>query len=69
MHPIFQKELTIMGSFVNPDTQSRAVALLASGQLKIKPLVTHRYPIAQLEDAIKMQTSAESIKVLVVAGG
>ncbi len=69
MHPIFQKELTIMGSFVNPDTQSRAVALLASGQLKIKPLITHRYPIAQLEDAIKMQTSAESIKVLVVAGG
>ena len=66
MYPIFQKELTIMGSFVNPDTQSRAVALIASGQLKLKPLITHRYPVSQLEDAIKMQTSAESIKVLVV---
>ena len=66
MHPIFQKELTIMGSFVNPDTQTRAVALIASGQLNLKPLITHRYPVSQLEDAINMQTSAESIKVLVV---
>lgn len=66
MHPIFQKELTIMGSFVNPDTQTRAVALIASGQLNLKPLITHRYPVSQLENAINMQTSAESIKVLVV---
>ena len=56
-----------MGSFVNPDTHSRAVALLASGQLKLKPLITHRYPISQLEDAIMTQTSDKSIKVLVKA--
>lgn len=65
MHPIFQKELTIMGSFVNPDTHSRAVALLSSGQMKLKELITHRFPVSQLEDAIRMQVSAESIKVLV----
>lgn len=66
MHPIFQKELTIMGSFVNPDTHSRAVALIASGRLNLKPLITHRFPVSQLEEAIKMQTGPESIKVLVV---
>ena len=44
-------------------------ALLASGQLKRKPLITHRYPVSQLEDTIRMQTSAESIKVLVVTEG
>lgn len=66
MYAIFQKELTIMGSFVNPDTHSRAVALIASGRLNLEPLITHRFPVSQLEDAIKMQTSAESIKVLVV---
>lgn len=65
MHPIYQKELTIMGSFVNPDTHSRAVALLSSGQLKLKELITHRFPVSQLEEAIKMQTGSESIKVLV----
>lgn len=67
MHPIFQKELTIMGSFVNPDTHSRAVALIASGQLKLERLITHRFPISQLEAAIAMQTSDQSIKVLVKA--
>lgn len=67
MHPIFQKELTIMGSFVNPDTHSRAVALIASGQLKLERLITHRFPISRLEEAIAMQTSDESIKVIVKA--
>ena len=65
MHPIFQKELTIMGSFVNPDTHSRAVALLSSGQMKLKELITHRFPVSQLEAAIRKQVSPESIKVLV----
>lgn len=65
MYPIFQKELTIMGSFVNPDTHSRAVALLSSGRMKLKELITNRFPVSQLENAIQMQVSAESIKVLV----
>jgi len=50
---------------VNPDTHARAVALLNSGRLQIEPLITHRFPLEQVEDAIKMQMSAESIKVLV----
>lgn len=65
MYPIFQKELTIMGSFVNPDAHSRAVALLSSGRMKLKELITNRFPVSQLENAIQMQVSAESIKVLV----
>lgn len=65
MYPIYQKELTIMGSFVNPDTQSRAVALLSSGQLKLKELITDRFPVSQLEEAIRTQASSASIKVLV----
>lgn len=69
MYAIFQKELTIMGSFVNPDTHSRAVAMIASGRLQLKPLITHRFAVSRLEDAIHMQTSAESIKVLVVTEG
>ena len=58
-----------MGSFVNPDTQSRAVALIASGRLKLKPLITHRFPVSQLEEAIRMQMGPDSIKVLVVTEG
>lgn len=63
MYPIFQKELTIMGSFVNPDTHSRAAALLK--RLNLSPLITHSFPIAQLDQAISKQTDVDSIKVLV----
>jgi len=62
---VFKKELKILGSMVNPDTQQRAVNMINSGRLKIKPLITHVYDIEHLEDAIKMQMSNESIKVVV----
>lgn len=62
---VFKKELKIIGSLVNPDTHQRAVNLLNSGRLEIKRLITHVYDMEHLEDAIKMQMSNESIKVVV----
>lgn len=64
---VFKKELTIKGSFVNPDTHSRAVKLINSGKINLMPIITHKYPIEKIEDAIKMQMGNESIKVLVEA--
>lgn len=65
LQDVFDKELTIMGSRINPDTQLRAVNLLNSELLQIKKLITHTYDLDHLEDAIKMQMSSESIKVVV----
>lgn len=62
---VFKKELKIYGSFVNPDSHQEAVDLINAGRIKTAPLITHRYPIERLEEAIHMQMSAESIKVLV----
>ena len=62
---VFKKELTIKGSFVNPETHSRAVKLINSGKLDLMPIITHRFPVEGLEDAIKTQMGSESIKVLV----
>lgn len=62
---VFKKELRILGSMINPDTQLRAVNLLNSGRLEIGKLITHVYDLEHLEDAIKMQMSSESIKVVV----
>jgi len=45
LNDIFDKELTIMGSRINPDTQQRAVKLLNSGRLQIKKLITHTYDL------------------------
>lgn len=64
---IFKKELTIMGSFVNPDTHSRAVKLINSGRINLMPIITHKFGVDDIEAAIHMQMSSESIKVLVEA--
>ena len=63
---IFQKELTIKGSFVNPDTHYRAASLISEKRLNLKPLITHRYPVEQLEEAIKKQMANDSVKVVVL---
>lgn len=62
---VYKKELTIKGSFVNPDTHARAVALINAGKIDFGPIITHSYPLAQLVEAIAEQTSADSIKVVV----
>lgn len=62
---IYKKELRIMGSMINPDTHQRAVNLLNSERLRIKDLITHVYDLEHLEEAIHMQMSSESIKVVV----
>lgn len=63
--PVFQKELTILASFVNPDTQLRAVEMLNTGKIVVGPIITHRFPLEQTEDAIRMQMQNESLKVIV----
>lgn len=63
---VFHKELTIIGSLINPDTQLRAVNMLNSGKIIVDPLITHSFPLEQVEEAIAMQLGNDSIKVIVM---
>lgn len=65
LEDVYHKELTILGSMINPDTHGRAAALINSGVIRLDPIITHAYPVEQLEDAILMQQSSESLKVIV----
>lgn len=65
LEDIYQKELTITGSKINPDTHGRAAALINQGVIHLDPIITHQFPISRIEDAIKMQMSNESLKVIV----
>lgn len=66
LEDVFHKELTIVGSLINPDTHQRAVDLINSGRVNIAPTITHTFPIEEVEAAIMMQMSEESLKVVVV---
>jgi len=66
-YDIFERELRIVGSHLNPLTHGRAVKLAASGQLQLAPLVTRT---VTLEDAANVLTSwpnyATEIKIQVI---
>lgn len=48
---IFKKELKITSSFINPYTFERAIAVLASGRIDVKSIITTILP---LEDMVKV---------------
>ena len=50
---ILSKELTIMGSWVNPYTYSRALDILASKQVDVKPLISKRIKLDDIMNGFK----------------
>ncbi len=65
LEDVYQKELTVVGSMINPDTHGRAVELINRGKVKLEGIITHSFPVEKLEEAVRMQMSDESIKVIV----
>jgi 2-desacetyl-2-hydroxyethyl bacteriochlorophyllide A dehydrogenase len=51
---VLSRELTIMGSWVNPYSYSRALDVLASGKVDVKPLISNRLKLDDVMDAYTM---------------
>ena len=51
---ILSKELTIVGSWVNPYTYPRAIKLLDSGKVKVWHLITNRLKVEDIEQGIQL---------------
>lgn len=64
-YQVYREEITILGSFTNPFTQSRAVKLIESEKIKLKPLVTQTFDLDQIKTGLKLQKSNECIKTVV----
>ncbi len=61
-------EITLLGSYSSSvDVQPDVSRLIFSRKLKVAPLVTHRYPLSQIQKAIERASrpSRQSLKVLV----
>ena len=65
-YDIYYRELTVRGSFVNPFTHARAIELLASKQVEVMPLVTHRFPLDEAARAFETAQGKDAVKVLLV---
>ncbi|HWE63056.1 MAG TPA: zinc-binding dehydrogenase, partial [Chloroflexota bacterium] len=64
---IFARELRIIGSYLNPLTHGRAVELVASGQLHLAPLITHRLGLDELPTVIASPPTPGEVKVMLLS--
>ena len=62
-YELFARELTIRGSYIRTTEFRRAVDLL--GSLDLSPLITRRFPLTQIDQAIEAARAREGIRVLV----
>ena len=65
---VFARELRLLGSYLNPRTHGRAVALAASGRLALAPLLTQRLSLAEIPAVLAAPPAPGEVKALYVAG-
>jgi L-iditol 2-dehydrogenase len=63
---VHYRELTLVGANgSSPAHNKRALELIASGQVPVLDLITHRLPLSKVFDAIQLVADGEAIKVTI----
>jgi threonine dehydrogenase-like Zn-dependent dehydrogenase len=60
------KEATVCGTWLANATFPRAVRILESGVLDLKPLITHTLPLTKIHEGIELLARGEGVEILVV---
>jgi L-iditol 2-dehydrogenase len=66
---IQNREITLTGVFRYANTWPLAIQLAASGKVDLDAMVTGRFGLDQVEDALKAATDPATIKVIVTPNG
>jgi L-iditol 2-dehydrogenase len=68
---IVHDEIAIFGSRANPNVSSKVILLISSGQLKVKDLVTHVFPLTEFHQALDTFVNRKdgAIKVVIEPNG
>jgi 2-desacetyl-2-hydroxyethyl bacteriochlorophyllide A dehydrogenase len=62
---VYFKELTIVGSYVNPNTFSRSIALLDSGKVRVDNFHATTFPLEEVHEALAFQREGKTIKSII----
>jgi L-iditol 2-dehydrogenase len=63
---IYFKELTIVGSYVNPNTFGRSIAILETGKVRTDLFRIDRFPLDGVHEALRYQHEGITIKSIIV---
>ena len=65
--PIFRKGLTILSSFTSLRNSMQAVSLLASGQIRVAEIISHRLPLEEFQRGIELiESGKENVKKVMI---
>ncbi len=63
---VYFKELTIVGSYINPHTFDRALSLLASGVVSTEGFSIERFPLEGVEEALRSTREGRAMKSILI---
>jgi 2-desacetyl-2-hydroxyethyl bacteriochlorophyllide A dehydrogenase len=64
-HQITNREVSVLGTWLANDAFPKAVKILESGMLNLRPLITHTLPLEKTPEAIEILRKGEGIKILI----
>lgn len=65
-YDIFQRELTIKGSFAQVNSFSNSLAMLRSGRVRTDGLITHRFTLDQWQEVLDAHANDSTVHKMVV---
>jgi len=62
---LYHRELSIISTYSStPETLAEAFDLLATSQVRVQPLISHRLPLAAFDEGVELQRSGKATKVI-----
>jgi L-iditol 2-dehydrogenase len=63
---IHYKQLSVVGSHdFTPDNFTTALKMLATGRVRVEPLISHEFPLERLQEAFEMVTERQGLKLMI----
>ena len=62
---VYFRELTVIGSYVNPNTFARAIAALESGIVKVDAFRIDKFPLDGVHEALAFQREGKTLKSII----
>ena len=65
---VYFKELTIVGSYVNPHTFARSIGILSAGKISVDAFQVDRFPLDGVLEALAWQREGRTLKSIIQPG-